>query len=660
MGQKKSKKLLIVIIILVILLIIVGGFTFAFVATDIFRSDKTLFFKYISQIADEKIVEYYTKIENNAYEDKGNFSVEITKDGEKLDSLQYINNFNISYEGKVKVSENKAEQAISINYSDNVNFPINYRQINNIIGLQTKYVGSKYIAVEEGKEVTSEAISIPAINISKSTSNNENNQEEVLKKYVSILQENLQDSNFSKEVKDNLTGYKLSLNSEQIKNILTQLLNTLKTDETTLKAINENTNSLIETIDNAISSIENYFNENNQENITIIVYEQNKELTQINITISEKLEIDVKKSKNENEIAYETTIKENNNAENPTEFILTIKYSGLQDMNTGEETYELGMNIPMESSQTEQENNDTDITPLSIEQEKDVIELLIADTKSNKLLSNEDTESIAYEDIEQTLSTDTDEAYSKMNLSKETDTTYGITFTDTQDKFILDVSGEIIQEPEENNNDNNTDNNETNENADTQNTEILSYKYKINNTNTFVDNVEIEELKDENAIILTTQEQSYVEDLLGKISERLVLVNERLMQELELTANQNPILLLNPATLVLANSSSGTLSSSLSEMEIASFNEKFTLYENTNQKGATVKGLLTVIENNNSSQDNETKKIKEINFDGQEYEVTEQNITLIKSNINVDDSYKVEFEIDENTGLIYRAVINKK
>ena len=47
-------------------------------------------------------------------------------------------------------------------------------------------------------------------------------------------------------------------------------------------------------------------------------------------------------------------------------------------------------------------------------------------------------------------------------------------------------------------------------------------------------------------------------------------------------------------------------------MEIASFNEKFTLYENTNQKGATVKGLLTVIENNNSSQDNETKKIKEI------------------------------------------------
>ena len=571
MGQKKNKKLLIIIIILVILLIILGGFTFAFVTTDIFRSNKYLFLKYLSQIADEKIVEYYTKVENNPYQDKGNFSVEITKNGEELESLQYINNFNISYEGKVNIPENKSEQAISLNYSNNVNFPINYRQINNIIGLQTKYVGSKYIAVEEGKQVTSEAISIPAINISKNTNNNENNQENVMKKYINIMQENLQDSNFSKETKDNLTGYKLTLNSEQIKNILIQLLTTLKTDEATLKTINENTDNLVKSIDNLIKTIENYFDDNNQENIVITVYEQNRELAQINITIPEGLNIDIKKSKNENEIVYQATIKElkeNNNEEDQLEMILNLKYTGLQEMNTVQELYELGINIPMESSQTETE--------------------------------------------------------------------------------------------QETNNENNTNNNETNENANTQTTEILSYKYIINNTNTFVDNVEVEEFKDENAIILNTQDQSYVEDLLAKISERLVLVNEKLMQELELTANQNPVLMLNPVNLLIVNSAAGTVSSSLSELEITAFNEKFTLYENTNQKGATVKGLLTVIENNNSSQDNETKKIKEINFDGQEYDVTEQNITLIKSSINVDDSYKVEFEIDENTGLIYRAVINKK
>ena len=52
--------------------------------------------------------------------------------------------------------------------------------------------------------------------------------------------------------------------------------------------------------------------------------------------------------------------------------------------------------------------------------------------------------------------------------------------------------------------------------------------------------------------------------------------------------------------------------------------------------------------------------IEEINIDGEEYEVTEQNITFLKSNINVEDAYRVEFEKDSNTGLIYRAVINKR
>ena len=47
-------------------------------------------------------------------------------------------------------------------------------------------------------------------------------------------------------------------------------------------------------------------------------------------------------------------------------------------------------------------------------------------------------------------------------------------------------------------------------------------------------------------------------------------------------------------------------------------------------------------------------------MDGEEYEVTEQNITFLKSSINVDDAYRVEFEKDSNTGLIYRAVINKR
>ena len=54
------------------------------------------------------------------------------------------------------------------------------------------------------------------------------------------------------------------------------------------------------------------------------------------------------------------------------------------------------------------------------------------------------------------------------------------------------------------------------------------------------------------------------------------------------------------------------------------------------------------------------RTIKEIHFDGEEYEATDQNITLIKDAIEAETLYRVEFELDANTGLIYRAVINKQ
>lgn len=97
----------------------------------------------------------------------------------------------------------------------------------------------------------------------------------------------------------------------------------------------------------------------------------------------------------------------------------------------------------------------------------------------------------------------------------------------------------------------------------------------------------------------------------------------------------------------------------ISEEEVATFNEKFEMYESTNLQGVTVKGLLSTIQLNNESQE-DNRKIKEIHFDGEEYDVTDQNITLLKSSVETETAYRVEFERDENTGIIYRVVINKK
>ena len=140
---------------------------------------------------------------------------------------------------------------------------------------------------------------------------------------------------------------------------------------------------------------------------------------------------------------------------------------------------------------------------------------------------------------------------------------------------------------------------------------------------------------------------------MSAIEQRLVEVNQTQMEELGVSESENPIQYIIPSFLLI-----GTNTTQINEQEVNTFNAKFELYESTNTKGATVKGLLTTIQNNNETDGN--NKIEEINVDGEEYEVTEQNITYLKSSINVEDAYRVEFEKDSNTGLIYRAVINKR
>ena len=110
------------------------------------------------------------------------------------------------------------------------------------------------------------------------------------------------------------------------------------------------------------------------------------------------------------------------------------------------------------------------------------------------------------------------------------------------------------------------------------------------------------------------------------------------------------------------------------EMNINSFNAKFEMYEGTNLQGTTVRGLLTTIASNNGIQDansqqysglsisstSESYLIEEINFNGEEYEVNQQNIAALKEEIVAENYYKVEFEKNPDTGVIYRVVINQR
>ena len=649
MEQKKSKGLLItIIVILMIIILLIGIIAYLYFFTDMFKSNKQLFFKYTSQIVQNEdgfignqLRQYFQKKNSTSYENSGEMTFEVSIPNMEED-LEMANNFNITYTGKENPNNSKSEKEISINYSDSVNIPLTYRKTNNITGIQTQYIGSSFVAVKNDEEISG----LEDINNLLKLQNLEFSNEEIqnLKTtYFDNILNVLDDSKFSTLTEGDLTGYKLTLTGEEFKNGLVQILNVLKTDTNTMYKLNDILQGVgmdilldEDSIDDIIESVNDL---EISDNIEMTVYATGGSLSRVDIGMTGNT-LTINKVGNDQEVTYTMSL---NTTEQDTSAIFTAKYSGLNSDNVTE-TYELtleGMYGETEILQQAKEAQDT----VAISSEKENIQLLITTVKTNKIAAGEDGTQISDTDVEEELSSGEDDSYADMRLEKETDTTFNITFVSTGDRFVIDNTGEIVEEPgETTTNENSTD---TTENA------ISHNKYSLTNNVQFKDGVEIEDLTEENAVILNDQDKEYVTNLMNAIQQRIVEVNQVKMEELGVSEDENPIQYLIPAFL-----QANQASTEIDEQAVNTFNAKFELYQSTNTKGATVKGLLTTIQNNNETEGN--NQIEEINFDGEEYEVTEQNITFLKSSINVDDAYRVEFEKDSNTGLIYRAVINKR
>lgn len=565
MKQKKSK-IIIILIIIVILVIILASLGIAYFATDLFKSNKTLFAKYAGQIADENqgfienaLQQYNEKKQSNTYSDKGTFSVNASANSSTT-NLDNVNKFNVTYTGQVDTTNSKSEQNVSINYSDSVKFPVNYKKIGNKIGLQTDYIGSKYIGIESDK-MEKLSLDTNTINSSEAEQTNSNvdineikdgttelknilqnpfSQEDIvnIKNNIISIMDGISDSKFSNINDSNGKGYKLVLSGDDLKNVVIQLLQKLSQDTETLDKINEylqnqgNSNKLTATqIEKEITNITNNSDFDN-ETLELTVYKKNGKTNKFIIKI-EDLEIDVEKNNSNNNIEYNVVVDANYNNEKMKISLKTV-YQGLETMQQVNENYELSI----ENSQN-------------------------------------------------------------------------------------------------------------------------TYIYHLTNVVDFTQTKEIEDFTSDNSLILTDYDKDVVSNFLVQVGQRIQEVNSTQMAQLGIEESDNPILHLIPSFGTYSDIISNMNTSQINEQDVNTFNQKFELYESTNLGGATVKGLLTTINLNNESQE-ENRKIEEINFNGQEYEASTQNIAFIKEDIKTDAYYRVEFEKDQSTGLIYRAVINPK
>ena len=691
MKQRKRRGLLIsIIIILFIIILLLGAVAYLYFFMDMFKTSKQLFFEYTSQLIqseggfiDTQLIQYVQKKNNTSYENNGEITFDINLPNME-DEVELANNFNITFSGKSDPSNGKSEKEISLNYSDSVNFPLTYRKSNNMIGIQTQYVGNDFVAIKSEEELSG----LEDINSLLKLQGLEFSSEEIqnLKTtYFDNILNVLDDSKFSTLTEDSLTGYKLTLTSEEFKNTLVQILNALKTDTNTTHKLNEILQGIgvdiqlnTDEIDDLIENI-NDLELNN--NVEMTVYNEGGNLNRIDINVSGNM-LTINKEINGQDIIYTVNLNMETIDMNA---IFTAKYTGVNTDNV-KESYELSLEEEYEQTETSQQTVESNNVQ-SLDAEKDNIELLISIIKTAKTTAGENAEQITDIDVEEELSSGANEAYTDMRLEKETDTTFSITFVSTGDKFVIDNTGTIVEESDQTTEnqtasetadqtaqnqtasetadqttENQTANETTEQTATNQTTTQTStnstenknqYKYSITNNVQFKSGIEIEDFTEDNAVVLNDQTNEYVSNLMNAIQERMIEVNRVQMEELGVLEEENPINYLMPEFLA-----GNRTTTEVDEQAVNSFNEKFELYESTNTKGATVKGLLTTIQNNNEVEEN--SKIEEINMDGEEYEVTDQNITFLKSSINVDDAYRVEFEKDIDTGLIYRAVINKR
>ncbi len=287
---KSNKKVIIITAIIVAVIVLLGAsLAFAYIATDFLKTDKQLFCKYIGQLGnifseleDSDLEDYMAKQETMPYENNGKLSVNVNITGNEA-LYENANKTNITFSGKVDKLNDKTEQDIKLNYSDDVYFPFSYKHTGNLYALGSNLVANKYVAVRnENLEEFFAKLGINA-NIPDETEIKEiqnisdAEKKEIYNRYINILDANINKENFSKVDKDT---FKLTLNNAEIKNVINAILTELNNDEVLLKDNKSIVQNMLDNVDSIAI-----------DKLVITVYKQNGKLSKLDIEIQTNSEI---------------------------------------------------------------------------------------------------------------------------------------------------------------------------------------------------------------------------------------------------------------------------------------------------------------------------------------------------------------------------------
>ena len=292
--MRRNRKLIVIIIVILILAIASAVFAYLYFMTDMFRSNQELFAKYFMQngemlqkMTDLKTAEVYKNLENESkYESNTNISVSYSEGGEISNPLNNLT-------AKLDVQKDNEQQYTYIDgqilYEDEEYLEAELIQEQNVYGIRFTDAIQQFITVENDENVdevmsdigltTEQAESL--IGLIEGEINSNENFTALKDKYLSIITSNIANGVFSKQKNAMITynnntintnAYSVLLSSEQVENILIEILNNLK-NETELLQITGNAENIIDRIDGTINRLSN---EIVIPEIKITVYEYNK------------------------------------------------------------------------------------------------------------------------------------------------------------------------------------------------------------------------------------------------------------------------------------------------------------------------------------------------------------------------------------------------
>ena len=308
--MKKGTKILIIVMIL-ILIFTIAVFAIMYFGTGLFKTNKQMFSKYISQTDINSIIKledtaiFEQRLLKDASSNNGKISLVLKNTDEDQTEI----NEEFIYDAKLDLSNKKAQAKIDILQNGEGKLTLNYLNKEDLYGLQFQDLIIQYIVLDNnnlkelaGKIGIEDTSNIPD-KIELLKENKEIDVEElknqfknISNKYLQLIIDQVPEESFSKIKKEEITvdnktiragGYKLTLNQKELIDILIEVLNEAKQDEELLSLINkyskeemsqEEYREMIQAYANKIDRLDN--NDNNY-SLSISAYKQGSKLVKV-------------------------------------------------------------------------------------------------------------------------------------------------------------------------------------------------------------------------------------------------------------------------------------------------------------------------------------------------------------------------------------------